>query len=111
MAECFDDSSTRRITRESINSCIERSGKPVQRMSEVINRELNGLQKKINLCSETCKDDTENKFAYGQNFNAKEAESFFSDCTTKCARKHIDLLASIEKKIESDLTKLRPDSY
>lgn len=106
MAECFDSRSGVAPTRRSIDECLDNQQRPVQRIVEMMNGEISEWQQRLQRCSQSCKDNVETDY-YQQDTKSvgvqKSMQRDFNKCNMQCADKHIDLLKSIQQKIESNI--------
>ena len=110
MAECFDASSGVAPSRRNIDKCLDNQQRPVQKIMEIVNSEISEWQKRLQRCSQSCKDNVETDYYQRDTKSVGVQESMqkeFNKCNMQCADKHIDLLKSIKQKIESDISRIQ----
>ena len=110
MAECFDSHSGVPLTRQNIDKCLDNQQRPVQKIMEIMNGEISNWQKRLQRCSQSCKDNVETDFYQRDTKSAVVQEAMlkeFNKCNAQCVDKHIDLLKSIKYKIESDISRIQ----
>eukprot|EP01041_Mallomonas_annulata_P011584 gene11584-24225_t len=103
MAGCVESSST---PDHVVNNCIENCSTVVNAVNEIISQEMNSFQNRIQRCSMSCQDEFNDKITPDMRENPKKLEQARKQsmgCLNSCVNKHIDLLKSIQGKLEQEI--------
>ncbi|XP_060536196.1 protein FAM136A-like [Cylas formicarius] len=102
-AKCCEDN---QASLERVQKCVEKCSVSLNWAQSYVQKELEGLQNKLQRCVMDCNDDVRVKM--GVNPTDSEVEKFtkiFEDCATKCVDKQIDFMPSLLKRMKTDLSR------
>ncbi|XP_030744953.1 protein FAM136A-like [Sitophilus oryzae] len=102
-ATCCDN---KVVSLEGVQKCVENCSVSLSWAQNYVQRELEGLQNKLQRCVMDCNDEV--KVKIGPNPKESEMDKFakiFEDCATKCVDKQINYMPSLLKRIKADLSK------
>lgn len=102
MASCYDFSSN-----STIDSCVQNAAQPLQVSQQMVQREMQSLQNRLQRCSMDCSDSVQDSFDLSNPKDRDAAQKKLLSCNTACIDKHIAMLKSIEAKLGKELDALR----
>lgn len=107
-AACCDNKDS---SLERVQKCVESCSLSLNFAQNYVQKELEGLQNKLQRCVMDCNDEVRVKM--GPNPTESEIEKFtkvFEDCATKCVDKQISYIPSLLNRMKTDLSKNPNDS-
>ncbi|KRT81364.1 hypothetical protein AMK59_6220, partial [Oryctes borbonicus] len=102
-AKCCDDNS---VSLETVQRCVENCGNPLTKAQGYVQKELEGLQNRLQRCVMDCNDTVKDKM--GPNPSDSEINKYtlmFENCAIKCVDKHLELIPTVMKAMKTVLTK------
>lgn len=106
MSKCFDLND-----QKDIDQCVQKCNYTVEYAQEVIQREMNVFQERLQRCSYICQDEATDyldSFPTQSASLRQKAEEKMSKCIDSCVDKHLNLLVATEAKIVADIRKNQP---
>jgi hypothetical protein len=105
MAACHDK---RNASAQEIQHCVQGCGRKMEAANQIIQAEMGQLQNRLERCSMGCQDEVRDAMHGKDNSQANQemAERLALKCTGSCVNKHMDLLKSVQHKLESDIDRM-----
>ncbi|XP_022909820.1 protein FAM136A-like [Onthophagus taurus] len=101
-AKCCDDNV---MSLESVQRCIENCGVQLNESQNYVQRELEGLQHRLQRCVMDCNDTVKDKMGPNPaNTEISKYTLMFENCAVKCVDKHLELIPSVMKAIKNVLS-------
>lgn len=108
---CSSDCYDKAVSREIVESCVERCNKPLKKASKVVQKEMDDLQGQLSRCGMTCYDKAQQKFGPDEEhytvFQNKEFSEQLSSCISSCVDDHIKLLPDIRRRIVESVQRMK----
>ncbi|VDN57958.1 unnamed protein product [Dracunculus medinensis] len=99
-SHCCEDNS---ISREEVETCIDRCNASMKKIQNVIEKELTAFQGQLSRCALSCYDRLVQKYGpEPEKYKAEETALFSSQlekCVSTCADDHVKLLPQIKERI------------
>lgn len=102
MAACYD---AKNKTSVEVQQCVDVSARYVQSVQNVIQREMNDFQGRIERCSYACQDEVKDKYGVltEASPNVTAAQGTMLKCMSGCVDKHIAILKSVQSRVEKEI--------
>ena len=102
MAKCFDAD----ISDQQVENCVQRESHGVQIAQQIMQNELGQFSNRIQRCVQDCEDSARDSVG-NQDLSdprvQEKAQNMMLKCTSVCADKHIDMLRSIQGRMEKEI--------
>ncbi|CAO4372011.1 Protein CBG00591 [Caenorhabditis briggsae] len=103
-ARCCDN---KKVTRESVENCVEKCNDGMKNAQGYLEKELGGLQDQLSRCAMTCYDKLVQQFGPNVNNYSEQQKLSFNEkldsCVSVCADDHIKLIPAIKKRFAKNI--------